>query len=278
VGKVDLAQLARHLRLQKDGVWIGPPSSAVSYFPAGNTLCWEVEQGSFWFAHRNACIVDLVRAYPPAGPLLDVGGGNGFVSVALRDNGVPPILLEPGIDGARNAQQRGLAPVICSTLEAAGFHDGSIPAVGLFDVLEHIADDGGFLREVRRILVPGGRLYLTVPAHRVLWSSNDVLTGHHRRYSLRSLGSVLSAAGFEVQRGTYFFVPLVPLVFLGRTVPSWLGLRRTMGKGRRAREHGMARSAWVASLRHLLRRERRALARGRRFSWGASCLVVARAR
>ena len=82
------------------------------------------------------------------------------------------------------ARSRGLDPVVCATLEEAGLRPESLDAVGLFDVVEHIRDEVGFLRTVRQTLCHGGRLYLTVPAFRALWSSEDDLVGHHRRYTL----------------------------------------------------------------------------------------------
>jgi 2-polyprenyl-3-methyl-5-hydroxy-6-metoxy-1,4-benzoquinol methylase len=54
-------------------------------------------------------------------------------------------------------------------------------------VLEHIDDEQAFLREIRRCLAPGGRIYLSVPAGRWLWSDDDVQAGHFRRYTCASL-------------------------------------------------------------------------------------------
>ena len=90
--------------------------------------------------------------------------------MAIKNAGFDAVVIEPGIQGAMNARNRGLSPVICSTLEDAGFKDHLIPAVGLFDLLEHIKDDISFLKTVKDLLIPGGRLYITVPAYSFLWS------------------------------------------------------------------------------------------------------------
>ena len=66
--------------------------------------------------------------------------------------------------GNHGCQGRGLTSVICSTLQDAGFKPGTVPAAGLFDVLEHIEDDVGFLKTLNEILVPKGRVFLTVIA------------------------------------------------------------------------------------------------------------------
>lgn len=47
----------------------------ISYPEGGHAVCREVEDSSFWFAHRNRCIVAAVERMPPCGPILDIGGG-----------------------------------------------------------------------------------------------------------------------------------------------------------------------------------------------------------
>ena len=65
----------------RDGVWFTKTSSenALSYPSDGNDQCFRVEDSSYWFGHRNTCIVELVRQFPPNGLIFDIGGGNGFV-------------------------------------------------------------------------------------------------------------------------------------------------------------------------------------------------------
>lgn len=63
---VDLNAFAS-LRIGSDGIWYPTNSAdeAVSYPTDGNALCFQVEDSSFWFKHRNACITTLVKAFPP---------------------------------------------------------------------------------------------------------------------------------------------------------------------------------------------------------------------
>jgi SAM-dependent methyltransferase len=67
-----------------------------------------------------------------------------------------------------------------------------------FEVLEHIDDDITALRAWREHLEPGGRLLLSVPAHRDRFGAADAAVGHHRRYDRVDLERVLEKAGFEV--------------------------------------------------------------------------------
>lgn len=278
-GVIDVSSLASNLELAEVGIWFSRTKSELSYPEEGNSLCYEIEEHSYWFQHRNRCIVEAVRHFPPPGPVFDVGGGNGFVSLALKQAGFSPVLVEPGVEGARNARKRGLEPVICATLEDAGFAKNSLPAVGLFDVLEHVKDDEGFLRTVRDLSkAPDGRLYVTVPAYQSLWSNEDRLAGHYRRYSAARLVGLLERLGFTTAFFTHIFAPLPLPIFLIRTIPSRLGIRRSLDFAQARGELSAPPSPLSRALSAALKVELRALRRGTRIPFGGSCLVVATVR
>lgn len=262
----------------EDGIWRSPQQSRVSYPHDGNESCFQIEERSFWFRHRNRVIVSLVRRYLAEGStLFDVGGGNGFVSAHLNSAGLETVLVEPGKTGASNALQRGVKLVVCSTLEDAGFPDGSLPAVGLFDVIEHIKDDVGFLDDLRHLLVPGGKVFITVPAYRCLWSSEDTHAGHFRRYRRGTLRQTLAKAGFEVEFISYFFCFLpIPILFL-RTLPSLLGIRRSSSMNVTTREHNVATGFGSAFVDRMLKQELAQIDKGRTIWCGGSCVAVATA-
>lgn len=268
-------QVTNNLEQGEEGIWFSRNPSDVSYPSTGNEACYEVEDVSFWFQHRNRCVIACVKAFPPSGPIIDLGGGNGFVSKGLELSGWETVVVEPGRTGALNARRRGLKRVICATLEDAGFHDRSLPAVGVFDVIEHVSDDRQFLSMLKRLMVPAGRLYITVPAYRWLWSSDDVVAGHYRRYTLSSLRRVLQESGFELEFGSYMFGLLPIPIFLVRSFPSLLGLRSKehpdSARQHRA-SHGLQMLADAA-----FRWEPAAIERRSAIPFGASCLVVAKA-
>lgn len=268
--------MADNLLRREDNLWVARTREArVSYPEAGSAICLSFEEDSYWFRHRNRCIAAVVRRFHRGGTIWDVGGGNGFVSRGLLDAGFDVALLEPSAEGARNALRRGIPQVVCSTLEDARFHPGSLPAVGLFDVLEHVEDDRGFLRLLRGHLAPEGRLFLTVPALPWLWSSNDSASGHFRRYTGASLRRAFAEAGFRVDYLTAFFRPLVLPLFLGRALPSRLGLRRAVRPEVTRREHGAGRGPLQSALAKLLEREERLIGEGRELSLGTSLLAAA---
>lgn len=110
------------------------------------------------------------------------------------------------------------------------FKTDAFDLVCLFDVLEHLDDDGAALTEVRRVLRPGGRVLIHVPAHPLLFAQNDAVSGHRRRYTRRRLRRVVEESGLEVQRLSGSDLLLLPLI-----APAVLILKglEALGLGRR---------------------------------------------
>jgi len=275
---LSLSKIAANLEQGTNGIWSARNVSKVSYPDEGNTSCLAVEDTSFWFRHRNNCILEVMKNLPPATPFFDVGGGNGYVAKALQDAGLEVVLVEPGSTGALNARRRGVQHVIRASLEDAGFLPGVLPSVGLFDVLEHVEDDRAFIRAIRNYLRPGGTVYITVPAFEWLWSHEDVSAGHYRRYTRRSLSRVLTEAGLQVEFVTCFFTILPLPVLFCRSLPYRLGLLRAPSTPDAVRkDHQIRNPLGGRVLNFLLQRElERIKARGET-SFGGSCLAVARA-
>lgn len=262
----------RH-RKHDDGYWYRANVASVSYPSEGHDACRNVEGASFWFRHRNEVIGDAVKRHEHNGVFVDVGGGNGHVAAYLVQNGFQCAVLEPGEAGARNAAKRGLN-VFCGTLEDAGFEPSSIPAFGLFDVIEHVADDRALLSSARKALRQNGLVFVTVPALPALWSGEDDYAGHVRRYTRASLNDVLTRAGLRVLRSSYFFAPLVLPVALLRALPYRLGRKSHPARDMQAQHESNGRLAFRV-VERLLARERRLVASGGEPFVGTSILGVA---
>jgi SAM-dependent methyltransferase len=84
----------------------------------------------------------------------------------------------------------------------------------LFDVLEHIADEDGFLSALLFHLAPGGMLAVNVPAGMWAYSEYDVAAGHVRRYSIRTLRETARRNHLEIKNCSYWGLPLVPTLVL----------------------------------------------------------------
>jgi SAM-dependent methyltransferase len=249
--------------------------ASVDYPESGHDWCAAVEDDSWWFAHRNRFLFDVMRRFPPSTPLYDVGGGNGVVAAALQRAGIRTIVVEPGEAGARRARDRGLES-INATLVEAGLAPTSVGSIGLFDVLEHIEDAKAFLGRSYALLRPRGRIYLTVPAYQSLWSAEDVYARHYRRYTARTLRRSLREAGFEVELTTYMFAALPLPVFIFRTLPFRFGRPRPFNAAAVREDHTPARGIAHGFLLGLLAVERFAFRALGYLPFGGSVVGVGR--
>ncbi|HXH78009.1 class I SAM-dependent methyltransferase [Nocardioides sp.] len=161
----------------------------------------------WWYRARSellsATLQDYVSA-PGARPrILDVGSADGPSVGWLRDRG-----FRVGMD----VDPRGLRPgdVQASAMDLP-FAASSFDVVAAFDVVEHCDPEERVLAEISRVLVPGGRLLMSVPAYEWAWTSHDDHNQHHRRYTKRRAVAALSAQGFQVLRATYAFAGTFPM-------------------------------------------------------------------
>lgn len=270
-----IEDISQNLHLDEKGYWKSNSAEEISYPSDGNEECAEIEETSFWFKHRNRAIAATVENFPPSGAIFDIGGGNGYVSKNLIDNGFDCVLIEPGASGASKAVERGVKNVICASVESAEFRPHSIPGVGLFDVIEHIEDDAAFLKNIHSLMIPGGKLYATVPAYNFLWSAEDVYAGHFRRYTIDSICDVLRKAEFQIEYATYFFSFLPPIVFLFRSLPTLLGKKHSASAESSKKDHQIKEGAGSKIINRLLSIELEKIKQKKRIPIGGSCLIVA---
>ena len=157
--------------------------------------------------------------------LWEIGAGNGAVCLGLSSRGYEVVAVEPLYGGARYLANQGLVS-FASTLEALELPNNSIPAIGVFDVLEHIMEPLPMLGEFARVIEKNGFLLISVPAHQFLFSEHDSSIGHFRRYSRHSLSELLDQAGFELISLRFLFSFLVPVAWILRVIPEKLGFGR----------------------------------------------------
>jgi SAM-dependent methyltransferase len=180
------------------------------------------EDSHWWFASRtralNAVIEPLLLKTPDF-RLLDVGCGAGNMIHHLSRYGKVKGLEIDARPVKVAREERGYDVDLFDVTEPMPFDDNSFDAVTALDVIEHNKDDLAILADSYRILKPGGHMIITVPALMWLWSHNDDINAHVRRYTSKELKQKLTQTGFEVSRVTYnnFFVfPLAAALILLR--------------------------------------------------------------
>lgn len=271
----DLDRICRHLDKDRFGIWHSRNSEKCHYPEDGAERLAGIEEESFWFTHRKNCIIELVRRFPPGGFIVDVGGGTGFVTMGLMQAGFDTLLLEPRAGAVMYAHQRGVAHILCATIDQTTFDPHSIPAVGVFDVLEHIKDDAAFLVTLKELLMPTGKLYLTVPAFQCLWSHEDGYAEHFRRYRLGMLCSRLQQCGFEIDYATYFFSYLAIPLFFVKVIPTKLRLAKPYTHEQTRQEH-VIQSGWRKRILDQIHAwEQGRIKKGKQIFLGTSILIAA---
>jgi SAM-dependent methyltransferase len=178
-----------------------------------------VEEAHWWYRGRRRVLRVALDSLdlPRDARLLDAGCGSGRNMVELRDFGAVSG-LEPSAQSAAAAEARAIGPVAAAPIEAMPFGDASFDAATSLDVIEHIDDDRAALRELRRVVRPGGFLVLTVPAYQWLWSDHDERNQHRRRYSRSTLVSAARNAGWSPVWTSYFNALLLPVAVAARLV------------------------------------------------------------
>jgi SAM-dependent methyltransferase len=169
--------------------------------------------GHWYYRAKGAAMRKLVG---PAAPnhVLDVGAGSGFFSRMLLERGAAEATcVDPGYAEEQTETHAG-RPIHFLRSVGAGDYDLLL----LMDVLEHVDDDVGLLREYSDLAPAGARFLVSVPAFNWLWSGHDVFLEHRRRYTLPEAENVVARAGLNLVHGCYYYGLLLPLAAGSRLV------------------------------------------------------------
>jgi SAM-dependent methyltransferase len=235
---------------------------------------YEAEEAQWWYAGQRAIAMALLEpALPPAaagGPprLLDAGCGTGFnlVRLARLGSAVGVDLAPEAIAFCRERSVR----VARASLLSLPFPDGYFDAVTSFDVIYHawVSDDRLAVREMARVLRPGGVLLVRVPALQALWGAHDVEVQSRHRYTRGELRALLEACGMRLERATYGNAILLPLLFARRTLDRL--------RGREGSDVGFLPAPLEWAFKRALLAEAALIRRGLSFPIGASVVALAR--
>ncbi len=174
---------------------------------------FHLEDHHWFFQARRDILAHLLRHFAfTGGATLDLGCGTGTTTLQLADHSQEVVALDLSLTALRLAQQRAITNLTCADGTRLPFPDQAFDLVTALDVIEHIADDVGALREVHRTLRPGGLCVVFVPAYQFLWSNMDTYSHHARRYTRRLLVEQFRQAGLQVRLASYINSTLLPAV------------------------------------------------------------------
>lgn len=173
----------------------------------------EEDRRHWYFRGRLAVLLGVLERVVPPPPcrLLELGCGTGNVLQALgRFGEAVGVERDPELRAVGRAAgldiRSGVLP------DDVPLPDAWADVVLLLDVIEHLDDDAAGVGAARRVVRPGGRVIVSVPAYAWLWSGHDVALGHRRRYTARGLRTVLGHAGLRVEHVGYFNTVLFPAI------------------------------------------------------------------
>ena len=144
----------------------------------------ELERDHWWFRGRRAVYLGLLKHHlngeRPA-RVLDLGCGNGGFLEGLSAIGEHVFPSDISVESLGYCSQRGFPDGVVSSGYSLPYSDASFDLVCMFDAIEHIEDDDRAMREVARVLKPGGHVLVSVPAYQFLYANNDRVASQERR-------------------------------------------------------------------------------------------------
>lgn len=185
--------------------------------PAEYANLERVEQNHWYYAGKRVLVrwwlerLAIIAGKRPR--LLDCGAGTGRFAAEMTD--ACEVWALDDHEESLELLRKRLSPARVLKLDGPRLpaDDASFEIVTALDVLEHIPDDVSAVKEIRRVLAPGGVFLATVPASMALWSDWDESLHHQRRYSRKSLVAVFPSEEWEIVHVNYTNVLVFPLVW-----------------------------------------------------------------
>ncbi|MEO7715215.1 MAG: methyltransferase domain-containing protein [Capsulimonas sp.] len=194
---------------------------------------YRFEDTYWWFVSRRHLIVSLIETHYPRKSdlrILDIGCGTGAMLEDLSDFG-QVTGADFALEALRFCRERNPEQTLArADARRLPFATDSFDIVTAMDVVEHIDNDKAAMSEILRVLKPGGRVFVTVPAYQSLWSEHDEALHHYRRYTSGSLKDVFQRVGLNVEKLSYAVTSLFPLAWTYRKLQNLLPKRNKDGE------------------------------------------------
>lgn len=232
-----------------------------------------LEGNHWWFLGRRDIIYKLIMDYHKDAEILDIGCSGGALIGFLKAKGFKRLRgIDIDVRAIDICRQKGITDVRISDAAETEFKDRQFDIIIASDMLEHIENEDRALFEWYRILKPGGKLIVFVPAFKLLWSKHDEVNLHYRRYCKSDLIKVLRKNGFSIERSSYWnFSLFFPTSFIRFS-------QKLFSRGnKRSGDQLYGVPLFVnKTLEYILRLENIFLSGGIKFPLGVSLFAVAR--
>ena len=162
---------------------------------------WFIQKSQSWKSDR---IINLV----------DIGAGSALFSKELFSRGVVDKVVAVDTGYEKDLDVRDNI-IYCRSIDFSGFTHFL-----LTDVLEHVKEDGKFLKDIVSGADRNSAFIITVPALMNLWSGHDVYLKHFRRYTKSELRQLVEESGLSVTSVRYTYSTVFPIARLQRRFSS----------------------------------------------------------
>jgi SAM-dependent methyltransferase len=159
--------------------------------------------------YRLGIITREVEKLLPGARILDAAVGLGQLAERMYRLGYDVVGIDSSLDAAVHVKQNAGIPVVIGDLTRLPFRTGVFGGVTSGETLEHLDDDAGAVREIARVLAPGGTCVATVPALQSLWTASDDYYEHRRRYAREQLTNLFRATAMTIEKATFWGFPIV---------------------------------------------------------------------
>ena len=175
---------------------------------------FDLEKDYWWFVGVRKMVHNLLEINLKNKKLkiLDVGCGTGGLMDELTQKGHSVWGLDISQEALEFCALRGHINLKLGSATSIPFEDQSFDVVTGIGVIEHLEDDDKFLKEVRRVLRPGGSFVMLTSSFQWLWSMHDVANFHKRRYYLNELNHKIQSHGFKTGAFSHLNFILFPLL------------------------------------------------------------------
>lgn len=193
---------------------------------------YEIESKHWWFVVKKKIVLSMMKKYlrKKNNKILDAGCGCGLMLNDLKEYGQPF-----GMDYSDEAVK--FSKLIFNGEINIGYIPGNIPydknyfnCILALDVIEHIDDDIGALKDIYEHLSDNGICIITVPAYMFLWSNHDDIHEHKRRYVLCELKHKLINSGFKIEKISYYNTLLFLPIFIARQIHKLFNIKGSDAK------------------------------------------------